>query len=50
MLWNAKIKPEGFCAERPTEFFGKFEPYNPGAQRSDSIPLCIPKTLSELMT
>jgi hypothetical protein len=38
MLWNAKIKPEGFCAERPTEFFGKFEPYNPGAQRSHSIP------------
>jgi hypothetical protein len=19
MLWNAKIKPEGFCAVRPTE-------------------------------
>jgi hypothetical protein len=29
MLWNAKIKPEGFCAVRPTEFFGKFAPYWP---------------------
>jgi hypothetical protein len=24
MLWNAKIKPEGFRAVRPTAFFGKF--------------------------
>jgi hypothetical protein len=38
MLWNAKFKPEGFCAVRPTEFFGKFAPYNPGAQKSHSIP------------
>ena len=28
MLWNAKSKSEGFCVVRPTEFFGKFAPFN----------------------
>jgi hypothetical protein len=40
MLWNAKIKPEGFCAVRPTEFFGKFAPYNLGHKNPTRYPTC----------
>jgi hypothetical protein len=37
MLWNAKSKPEGFCVVRPTEFFGKFAPFNRSKARSTRI-------------
>jgi hypothetical protein len=44
MPWNAKIKPEGFCAVRPTAFFGKFAPYWPIRSLRAPSPSLIPNS------